>query len=265
MINSYFGFTRNPFSRNTKPDNLFRWNNFENLIKRLEYFLTEGGIFILTGGIGGGKTTALRAFSLSLNPNAYRVIYMSDTVDSKKDFYASILNLFGLVPSHYAGDSRRALRIHLEDMTRSKRQTPIIILDEAQNIPGFILEEVRLLLNSEYDSRSLVHFILSGHKMLRERLSLHENEALRQRVYLKFHLNGLSLEETCAYIHHRLDSAGGTAQIFTDSVLAKIHEESQGIPRMINKICHSLLLAACSSEKKIIDDLIFTQAKNEWQ
>jgi len=254
----------NPFSRNVKIENLFRWNNFENLARRLQHFLTEGGIFILTGNIGSGKTTALRAFSASLSPNSYRVVYSNDMMDSKKDFYASILNHLGVVPSHFAGDSRRALRKHLEEMTRVKKQKPLVMLDEAQNLPGFILEELRLLLNSEYDSRSLAHFILSGHKMLQERLSLHENEALRQRITLKFHLHGFSLEETCAYINHRLLSAGSTAQIISDSVLAKIHEESQGIPRMINKICYALLLAACASEKKIIDDILFEQAKNEW-
>jgi type II secretory pathway predicted ATPase ExeA len=248
-----------------KTSDIFKWNSFQNLIKRLEHFLTEGGIFLLTGSIGGGKTTALRVFSGSLNPNIYRAVYMSDIIDSKKDFYASMLSHLGVLPLHYTGDSRRALRRHIEELARVKRIAPIFILDEAQNLPPFILEEVRLLLNSEYDSRTLAHFILSGHKLLRDRLSLHENEALRQRVTLKFHIHGFSLEETLAYISHRLLSAGGTAQIFSDSVLAKVHEESQGIPRMINKICSTLLLAACASEKKIIDELIFNQVKNEWQ
>lgn len=265
MINTYFGFTHNPFSRNIKIEELFRWKDFENLAGRFQHFIREGGIFLLTGSVGSGKTTAIRAFAASLNPNACHVVYVSDMLDSKKDFFASILTPCGVVPSHFAGDSRLKLKKYLTEMTLVKKQMPVIILDEAQNLPPFILEEVRLLLNSEYDSRSIAHFILSGHKMLQQRMSLHENEALRQRITIKFHLHGFSLEETCAYIHHRLDSAGGTAQIFYDSVLSKIHEESRGIPRMINKICYSLLLAARASEKKVIDDILFEQAQNEWQ
>lgn len=264
MITTYFGFTHNPFTRNTSVEKLFRWSDFENLATRLEYFIIEGGVFLLTGNIGAGKTTALRAFAHTLNPNKNRVIYTNDMIDSRKDFYSAILTHLGVTPSHFAGTSRRILRKHLQELALSKKQMLIVILDEAQNLPAFILEEVRLLLNSEFDSQSLVHFVISGHKLLQQRMSLHENEALRQRITLKFHMHGLSLEDTCAYIHHRLDAAGSSSQIFTDSVLAKIHEQSRGIPRMINKICYSLLLAAQATEKKIIDEVIFDLAKNEW-
>jgi type II secretory pathway predicted ATPase ExeA len=264
MLTTYFGFTHNPFTRNIDVEKLFKWNDFENLATRLKYFIVEGGVFLLTGNIGAGKTTALRAFTQTLNPHSHRVIYSNDILDSKKDFYAAILTHLRVTPSHYAGNSRRILRKHLQELTLSKKQMLIVILDEAQNLPAFILEEVRLLLNSEFDSQSLVHFIISGHKLLQQRMSLHENEALRQRITLKFHMHGLPLEDTCAYIHHRLENAGSSAQIFTDPVLAKIHEQSRGIPRIINKICYSLLLAARATEKKIIDEVIFDLAKNEW-
>jgi len=264
-MNTYFGFLHNPFSRDIKLEHLFKWKDFENLVSRFQFFLGDGGIFMLTGGIGSGKTTSLRELAASLNPNSHYVIYIHDMFDSKKDFYASILNKCGVTPSHYAGASRHILRKHLEEMTAVKKQIPLIIIDEAQNLPAFILEEIRLLLNSEYDSRSIASFILSGHKLLQQRMSLHENEALRQRINLKFHLHGLSLEETCAYIHHRLEKAGSSAQIFPDSILAKIHDESRGIPRMINKICTALLLAAYATEKKVVDEIIFDSAKYEWE
>jgi type II secretory pathway predicted ATPase ExeA len=257
MLTTYFGFTHNPFTRDVAVEDLFRWNNFENLTTRLEHFIVEGGVFLLTGNIGAGKTTALRAFAHTLNPNRYRVIY-------SKDFYSAILTHLGVTPSHFAGTSRRILRKLLQELAVTKKQMLIIILDEAQNLPAFIFEEVRLLLNSEFDSQSLVHFIISGHTLLQQRMTLHENEALRQRISLKFHIHGLSLEESCSYIHQRLEMAGSSTQIFTDSVLAKIHEQSRGIPRLINKISYSLLLAAQATEKKIIDDIIFELAKNEW-
>jgi type II secretory pathway predicted ATPase ExeA len=264
MFTTYFGFTHNPFTKHVPAEALFRWKDFENLTTRLKHFVTEGGVFLLTGNIGAGKTTALRAFAQALNPNTHRVVYTNDILDSRKDFYSALLTLFGVTPSHYAGTSQRILRKHLRELAMVKKQMPIVILDEAQNLPAFILEEVRLLMNSEFDSESLVHFILSGHKLLQQRMSLHENEALRQRITLKFHVHGLSLEETCAYVYHRLETAGSSHEIITDAVLAKIHEQSRGIPRMINKICYALLLAAWASEKKIIDDTVFDMAKNEW-
>ena len=265
MITHYFGFTGKPFSKTVATGELFPWKDFENLAKRLDYFLSEGGIFLLTGNIGSGKTTALRRFAASLNPNTHTVIYLCETFDRKRDFYRSLLAQCGLTPSHLTGDCRIMLRKHILDLRLSKKITPIFILDEAQNYPAFVLEEIRILSNFDFDSASPALFILAGHRLLMQRISLHENEALRQRLSLKFHLEGLSLEETCAYISHRLLKAGSTGRIFADPVLAKIHEDSAGIPRMINTICNALLLAAVITEKKTIDEYLFEQTRGEWR
>lgn len=264
MVNSYFGFTKNPFSRDVPAKEMLLWQNFENLKIRLDYFLKEGGIFLLTGPIGSGKTTALKYFASTINPNTHQVIYSASMFDSKKDFYRTILRMCGVTPSFYVGDCRNMLRKYFLDMQISKKTSPVIIIDEAQNAPGFLLEEIRLLSNFDYDSSSPVLFILSGHKLLQQRLSYHENEALRQRLTLKFQLNPFGLDETCSYIKHRLTNAGSTGAIFADSVLAKIHESSAGIPRMINKICSTLLLAGVVNEKKVIDENLFEGVKQEW-
>ena len=265
MITHYFGFTKKPFSKTISSDELFLWKDFKNLALRLEYFLKEGGISLLTGNIGSGKTTALRHFAAFLNPNSHSVIYLAETFDRKRDFYRTLLTLCGLSPSYLTGDCRAMLRTYILELHLRKKITPIFVLDEAQNYPAFILEEIRLLANFDFDSTSPALFIIAGHRLLKQRMSLHENEALRQRFSLKFHLEGLSLEETCSYINHRLEKSGSSGRIFSDHVLAKIHEESVGIPRMINSICNSLLLAAVISQKKIIDETLFEQTKEEWR
>lgn len=253
-----------PFSKNIAIKNMFSWKEFENLKLRLQYFLKERGIFLLTGLIGSGKTTALKYFSQSVDINAYRVIYLNCMFDTKRDFYRTILNGCNVTPPFLTGDSRNMLRKYFLDMYNLKRITPVLILDEAQNLPGFIMEEIRLLSNFDYDSISPVIIILSGHKLLQQRMALHENEALKQRLTIKSNLQGLNLEETCAYISHNLTQAGSTNAIFTDSVLSKIFEESRGILRNINNICNSLLLSAVINEKNIIDDYLFEDTKNEW-
>lgn len=265
MINNYFGFTKNPFARDVASQDMFSWKEFKNLKMRLDYFVKERGIFLLTGLIGSGKTTALKYFSQSVDINSYSIIYLNFMFDGKRDFYRTILNHCHIVPSHLYGDSRNMLRKYFLDMYNLKKTTPVLILDEAQNLPGFIMEEIRLLSNFDYDSSSPVLIILSGHKLLQQRMALNENEALRQRVTIKYHIQGLKLAETIAYIQHRLLQADSTNAIFTDSVLSKIHEESQGVLRNINNICNSLLLSAVINEKKIIDDYLFEQTKNEWR
>lgn len=264
MFNQYFGFIKTPFSKAFQEKEAFQWKDFQNLRTRLDYFLKEGGFFLLTGPVGSGKSTALRFFNSSLNPNSYQAVYLNTAFDRKQDFYRTVLTQFYVNPPFLPGEARNALKKHLQDMA-VKRITPIIILDEAQNIPGFMMEEIRLLSNFDFDTKSIVYFILSGHKLLQNRLANLENEALRQRITLKFHLQGLTLEETCAYIRHQLTIAGSTASILTDSTMIKIFEESKGIPRMINRICSALLLAAMSDSKKIVDDLLFDQVQDEWK
>ena len=188
MINNYFGFTHKPFPKNISSKNMFIWKEFENLKLRLAYFLKERGLFLLTGLIGSGKTTALKHFSQSLDINAYSVIYLNFQFDSKRDFYRTILNHCNIVPSYLYGDSRNMLRKFFLEMHSVKRITPVLIFDEAQNLPGFILEEIRLLSNFDYDSVSPILIIFSGHRLLQQRMALNENEALKQRITIKYHL-----------------------------------------------------------------------------
>ncbi len=265
MLKEYFGFLRVPFSRDFSEKDAYLWKDFQNLRTRLDYFLKEGGFFLLTGPVGSGKSTALRFFNTSLNPNSYQVVYLNAAFDRKLDFYRTLLSHFQIKPPFYAGECRNILKKHLQETSLSKRITPIIILDEAQNLPGFMLEEVRLLSNFDFDTKSIALFVLSGHKLLQQRLAGLENEALKQRVTVKFHLQGLTLEETCGYIRHQLTIAGSSASLFTDSAMAKIYDESKGIPRLINRICSSLLLAAMSDGKKYVDDLLFDQVQDEWK
>jgi len=265
MICNYFGFTKKPFSRDVTAEEMFRWKEFEDLKQRLAYFLKEGGMFLLSGSIGSGKTSAIKYFAHSINPNTHSVLYFNTMFESKKDFFRSMISACGMTPSFYISDCRGMLKKYFLEMQYVKKITSVVIFDEAQNIPGFLLEEIRLLGNFDFDSSSPVLFIIAGHRLLQQRIALHENEALRQRFTLKFLLQGMTLEETCGYIRHRLGRAGSTGSIFADAVLGRIHEESAGIPRLVNNICNALLLAAVVSEKKVVDEFLFEQTRDEWK
>lgn len=264
MMNEYFGFMRKPFTRDVQ-DKLYFWKDFQNLKFRLDHFIREGDIFLLTGAIGAGKTTALRSFAAGLNPNTHTMVYLNNAFERKHDFYRTLMGAFQLKPLFHMGDCRNLLKRHFQEMAMVKRNIPLIILDEVQNYPGFLLEEIRLLSNFDFDSKTIALFILSGHKLLLQRMSSLENEALRQRISIRFHLEAMNLEETFGYIRHHLTVAGSTASIFSDSVIPKIHEASQGIPRRVNRICSALLLAAAADQKKIVDDILFEGSKDEWK
>lgn len=264
-INNYFGFSKPPFCKNVNCNDVYHFNDFKNLTNRFNFFLTQRGIFLLTGMIGSGKTTAIKVFTAGLNPNQYRVIYFSDNYATKRDLYRTILSKLNTKAPFLSGDAREIIRKIFLEMYCIKKITPILIFDEAQNLNGFILEELRLLSNFDFDSITPALFIISGHNKLKHRIIMRENEALNQRITLKFHFNGLTEEQTVGYIHHCLTKVESSNAIFADSVLSKIHNSSAGILRIINNICNDLLLSAMILNKKIIDDHVFDQTSGEWQ
>jgi hypothetical protein len=131
---------------------------------------------------------------------------------------------------------------------------PVLIIDEAQNLPLELLEEIRMLSNLETESAKLLQIVLVGQPELRETLALPAMVQLRQRIAINCHIHPLDQEETGSYILHRLEQAGDrNAVSFSAETLAIIYRYSRGIPRLINIICDFLLLAAFAEQTTVID------------
>ncbi|MCA1768256.1 MAG: AAA family ATPase, partial [Idiomarina sp.] len=124
-------------------------------------------------------------------------------------------------------------------------QAVVIFIDEAQALPEESLEALRLLSNLETERRKLVHIILLGQPELDERLAQKAFRQLRQRISFSHKLTAMNVDETAAYIAHRMDVAGykGTP-IFEWKLVKRLHQSSRGVPRLVNMLCHKMLLLA---------------------
>src|SRR5205814_5755979 len=130
----------------------------------------------------------------------------------------------------------------------------LLVIDEAQNLSLSALEEVRMLSNLETVKSKLIQVVLVGQPNLRDVLGRPELEQLRQRVTVRYHLQPLDAEETCAYINHRLRRAAiGAPLEFSRDVTDLIHLHSQGLPRKINVIADAVLLFGYGEERRVID------------
>jgi hypothetical protein len=131
----------------------------------------------------------------------------------------------------------------------------VVVVDEAQNLDGAVLELVRMLSNFETSREKLIQIILSGQPQLAEKLASPELVQLRQRVSIVARLKPLSPKETALYIDHRLRVAGYSAEIplFTGAALALIADRSEGIPRNINNLCFNALSLGCALKRATID------------
>ena len=116
-----------------------------------------------------------------------------------------------------------------------------------------MLEQLRLLFSDKMDSQSLASVVLVGHPDLRRTLQLTIHEAFNQRLAGRYHLGPLDLQETIGYIKHQTFVAGhkgGT--LFTDDALQRVFEYTKGIPRRINQVCTTALMAGLIDQKSVI-------------
>ena len=260
MFQEFYGFTATPFSRGLASSKLFAATGQEELKARLVYLVRERGIGVITGEVGSGKSTAVRAFVDGLDPTRYTVVYTANPLIGISGFYREVLSALGESIPRYKQQMVIALRACFDTLTNERKKTPVVIVDEAHLLDQRMLEELRLLMNVRMDSQFAAALILVGHTELRRTLRLSIHEAFWQRTSVRFHLQALDLTETGAYIRHQLEMAGyrGGA-LFSDGFVAKAYDYTKGIPRQINLVCTHALMAGCGEQKQVLDELVLRQ------
>lgn len=246
-----YGLEFNPFLKNSK-EVLVKTQEYRELHFRLNYLLSTKGFGILTGGTGKGKTTAVRSWASSLNPALYKVVYSSLSTLTVMDFYRNLAAEFGAVPAYRKTENFKLIQDEINRLTLEKRQTPVIIMDEANYIGTAILNDLKILFNFEMDSRDRAVILLAGLPQLNNTLRLGIHEPLRQRVVMNYNLDGLSKEEGRLYIQEKLKGAGCTQAVFEENALEAVLNAANGTPRVINKLCNASLLVGNSRNLNVI-------------
>lgn len=258
MYKSFFHLDISPFSGSPDPRFLYRMPETREALATLQYGLAERkGFIVLTGEVGTGKTTLLRSALASFDQQRLFSSFVFNPRLDVLDFLEFVLTDFGIPP---AVRTKSAMLIQFNRWLIERYrhdETCVIVIDEAQNLDWEMLEEIRLLTNLETSSQKLLQIVLSGQPELEEKLSNPNVRQLRQRVVLWARIHPITLEQTAAYIVHRLQVAGSTDPIFPDDAIATIHRASHGIPRIINLICeHSLILAYVDQSHQVPEAMI---------
>ena len=248
MYYKYFGLAESPFSISVNPRYLFMSPRHRDALAHLLYGVGSGGGFILlTGEVGTGKTTINRALLEQLPGNVDLAIVLNPAL-SAVELLATVCDELAIdypKDHHSLKDLTDALHRFLLSNHDKGRKT-VLMIDEAQHLDFDVLEQIRLLTNLETDSEKLLQIILIGQPELTEKLGRPELRQLNQRITARYNLEALSLEETNAYIRHRLQVAGlpSGRELFAPGVVRAIHKRAQGIPRQINLLCDRALLGA---------------------
>jgi general secretion pathway protein A len=255
MFQQFYGFTSMPFSKSIPTEHLFDTSGQKELAARLAFLVRERGTGLVTGEFGSGKSTAVRAFTASLDFNRHLVIYLTNPTIGISGLYRDLLLHLGQQPPYTAPRMVTAIRTAFDDLLSSKRRIPIVIIDEAHLLSQSMLEQLRLLFSAHMDSQSLATLLLVGHPTLRHTLRLTIHEAFQQRLTVRCHLPPLDLQETIGYVKHHIQVAGYTAgPLFTDDALTRVFEYTKGLPRRINQVCTTALMAGMIDQKSLIEE-----------
>jgi general secretion pathway protein A len=254
MYESFFALKEKPFSLTPNPRFLFLSKTHNEVYAHLIYGIeSRAGFVEVTGEVGTGKTTILRTLLSHLDEKKYRVAFIFNPKLTAFELLRNINSEFGVADDGLSSpDLIHALNGFLLAENQAGR-TPVLVIDEAQNLSGEVLEQIRLLSNLETEEDKLIQIVLVGQPELRRHLSDHSLRQLNQRIAVRYELRLLDLDETASYILHRLSVAGRpNANIFSPNALKKIFECSRGVPRKINLICDRALLTAYSEGRSLV-------------
>ncbi len=244
MYLAYWGFNEEPFQNTSDPKFFCFSEQHEEALSRLRYAVQEyKACALLTGIFGSGKTLLAQTLLDNLPPDKFARAFIFNPQLNSVEILREIIYQLGIhdnLPEQKTDILHRLTDI-LNDNYAEGRHT-VIIVDEAHLIEDRLLfEELRLLLNFQKRDKFLLTLILIGQPELRDKIT--HLKPFDQRVSIRFHLKGLTLEETKAYILHRLRVAGAARPIFEEETFTAIHESTGGIPRRINQVCDLALLA----------------------
>ena len=265
MYESFFAFKEKPFSLTPNPRFLFLSKTHNEVYAHLIYGIENRTGFVeVTGEVGTGKTTILRTLLAHLEEDKYRVAFIFNPKLTAFELLRNINREFGVADDGLSNpDLIHSLNQFLLAENRAGK-TPILVIDEAQNLSGEVLEQIRLLSNLETEEDKLIQIILVGQPELRHHLSDHSLRQLNQRIAVRYHLRPLNRDETSAYILNRLKIAGrADSNIFSPAALRRVFRCSDGVPRRINLICDRALLTAYGEDRGIVSARDVRQAVAE--
>ena len=255
MYRNFFSLSELPFSISPDPKYLFMSDRHREALAHLTYGLGDvGGFALLTGEVGTGKTTISRCLMEQLPDNTQAAFILNPTLSSQ-ELLATICDEFK-IRYRKSDASLKNLTDKIAEKLLKNHENDIntlLIIDEAQHLQPEVLEQLRLLTNLETNTKKLLQVILIGQPELQQLLQRRDLRQLAQRITARYHLMPLTKQELNQYIQHRLAVADCTRALFDKAALAKVHQLSQGVPRLTNLICHSALMLAYNQNDSVVN------------
>lgn len=253
IYSRHFGLNSRPFALAPDPDFIFWSPAYKRAYTMLEYgIVTHAPITVITGEVGAGKTTLIHHLLRTLGEDV-RVGLISNPHGSRTELLRWVLMSLGepaAADETYVDHFARFQNLLVAEYAEGRRV--ILIFDEAQNLSREALEEIRMFTNINSGKDELLQLVLVGQPELRDIIERADMRQFAQRVAASFHLPALDLATMTDYVQHRLEVAGASERIFDKEALEAIHELTDGVPRLVNRLCDLALVYACAKDNRSV-------------
>ena len=259
-----YGLKWNPFSPEIPNEALLSTATVDDFCWRIENtHAREGGFALITGAPGTGKSVALRLLAARLEPLPdLTVAALAHPSANLADFYRELGDLFAVdLKPHNRWMGFKALRARWLAHLDATLLRPVLLCDEAQELDPAVLNELRLLASSQFDSRTLLSVILCGDARLSELLRRDDLLPLGSRIRLRLSLEHAARDDLLACLAH-LQKAAGNPTLLSPRLAQALADHAMGNYRVLTNMAAELLIHAAQRELTELDEKLFFDVFN---
>jgi general secretion pathway protein A len=251
----YFGMKKEPFMSEISSKDLIVLPQTSSIKQRMNYLLLGGGVMIITGEVGTGKTTSIRYGLEQFHPNEILSIYVTATSGGINEVYKQIAWELGCQQVTSSRASLiKTIKERIRELIKERRGKILIVIDEASLLRSEIISEIHTMTQFDFDSKNLFSLVLVGQIQLIDKIKSRTATPLASRVVTKVHLEGLDRDRMKDYIEHHIKISGLRKVIFSENAITAIHLHSQGLLRRANLLARGALLATAADKMTIVNE-----------
>jgi len=258
-ILSLYTLKFNPFIPDVPVEALQVHPRLDQFCWRVEHGLVgEGGFALISGDPGTGKSVALRVLAHRLDRlREVRVGVLTHPSSNLADFYREMGELFGVsLKPHNRWGGFKALREHWIKHMETTLTRPVLLIDEAQETPVPVLNELRLMASHRFDSQMLLTVVLAGDNRLTQRLGRDELLPLGSRIRIRLSTEYAEPDQLKTALCHLLETAGNP-QLMTDGLMTTLVEHAAGNYRVLTTLAAELLATAARTQRDTLDEKLY--------